>query len=49
MERAMKNAELLENMARIYYHALATGLDISELPDGAIEYFDEMRKLRFHP
>jgi L-fuculose-phosphate aldolase len=49
MERAMKNAELLENVARIYYHALATGLDISELPDGAIEYFDEMRKLRFHP
>jgi len=47
MERAMKNAELLENVARIYYHVLATGLDVDELPEGAIEYFDEMRKLRF--
>ncbi len=49
MERAMKNAELLENVARIYYHALASGLDISELPKGAIEHFAEMRKLRFRP
>jgi L-fuculose-phosphate aldolase len=49
MERAMKNAELLENVARIYYHALATGLDVDELPEGAIEYFDKMRKLRFKP
>jgi len=49
MERAMKNAELLENVARIYYHALATGLDISELPADAIEHFADMRKLRFQP
>jgi L-ribulose-5-phosphate 4-epimerase len=47
MERALKNAELLENVARIYYHALATGRDIDTLPQGAIDYFDEMRKLRF--
>jgi L-ribulose-5-phosphate 4-epimerase len=47
MERALKNAELLENVARIYYHALATGLNIDTLPQGAIDYFDEMRKLRF--
>jgi L-ribulose-5-phosphate 4-epimerase len=47
MERALKNAELLENVARIYYHALATGLDIDSLPESAIDYFDEMRKLRF--
>ena len=47
MERAMKNAELLENVARIYYHGLASGLDISELPEGAIDCFDELRKLRF--
>jgi len=47
MERALKNAELLENVARIYYHALATGLDISELPEGAIEHFADMRKSRF--
>jgi glutamate-1-semialdehyde 2,1-aminomutase len=47
MERAMKNSELLENVARIYYYALATGLDISELPADAIEHFGDMRKLRF--
>jgi L-ribulose-5-phosphate 4-epimerase len=47
MERALLNAELLENVARIYYHGLTTGLDISELPDAAIEHFAYMRKLRF--
>ncbi|MEE4264686.1 MAG: class II aldolase/adducin family protein [Desulfobacteraceae bacterium] len=47
MERAMKNVELLENVARIYYHALATGLDIDELPEAAIEHFADMRKTRF--
>ena len=47
MERAIKNAELLENVARIYYHALATGMDISELPGSAIDHFAEMRKRRF--
>ena len=47
MERAMKNAELLENVARIYYHALATGLGINELPEGAIGHFADMRKSRF--
>jgi L-ribulose-5-phosphate 4-epimerase len=47
MERAMKNAELLENVARIYYHALATGLDVDELPDGAVDHFANMRKSRF--
>jgi L-ribulose-5-phosphate 4-epimerase len=48
MDRALKNAELLENVARIYYYGLATGLDISKLPADAIEHFAEMRKLRFH-
>ena len=47
MERATKNAELLENVARIYYHALTTGLDVDKLPEGAIDYFANMRKSRF--
>ena len=47
MERAMKNAELLENVAQIYYQALATGGEISKLPKSAIDYFADMRKLRF--
>lgn len=47
MQRAMKNAELLENVSQIYYHALATGEPVQELPPSAIDYFAEMRKLRF--
>lgn len=47
MERATKNTELLENVARIYYHALTTGLDVGKLPEDAIDYFANMRKSRF--
>ena len=47
MPRALKNAELLENVAQIYYHALATGEEITKLPQSAIDYFADMRKLRF--
>ena len=47
MKRAMKNAELLENVSRIYCQALATGQQIQKLPPSALEYFAEMRKLRF--
>ena len=35
------------NVARRYYHALARGLDIDELPVDAIEHFADMRKARF--
>jgi ribulose-5-phosphate 4-epimerase/fuculose-1-phosphate aldolase len=47
MKRAMKNAELLENVSRIYCQALATGQPIQELPPSALEYFADMRRLRF--
>jgi len=47
LPRAMRNSELLETVARIYYQALATGEKIQTLPKSAIEYFAEMRKLRF--
>jgi L-ribulose-5-phosphate 4-epimerase len=47
MQRAMKNSELLENVAQIFYHALATGEEIQKLPPAAIDYFADMRKLRF--
>ena len=47
MKRAMKNAELLEQVARIYCQALATGKKINLLPTSAIEYFAEKRKTRF--
>ena len=47
MKRAMKNTELLENVAKIYYHTLSTGEEIQKLPSSAIDYFADMRKLRF--
>jgi len=47
MPRAMRNAELLETVARIYYQALSTGEKIQKLPPSAIEHFAQMRKLRF--
>ena len=47
MQHAMKNAELLEHVAMIYYRALATGEEIQKLPSTAIDYFADMRKSRF--
>ena len=47
MDRAMKNAELLENVAMIYYYALTSGQPISTLDKSAIDYFADTRKLRF--
>ena len=47
MQRAMRNSELLETVAKIYYHALSTGEKIDKLPPSAIEYFAEMRRLKF--
>ena len=47
MDRAVKNVELLENVARIYYYALTTGEAMTTLPGDAMAYFAEMRKLRF--
>lgn len=46
MQHAMKNAELLEHVAMIYYRALATGEEIQKLPSTAIDYFADMRKSR---
>jgi L-ribulose-5-phosphate 4-epimerase len=47
LPRAMRNAELLESVARIYYQALTTGADIQKLPASAIDYFADRRELRF--
>jgi ribulose-5-phosphate 4-epimerase/fuculose-1-phosphate aldolase len=47
MQRAMRNSELLENVAKICCQALATGEEIQTLPPSAMDYFAEMRKLRF--
>lgn len=47
MNRAVKNTELLENVARIYYYGLLSGQKITTLSDAAIDHFSDMRKLRF--
>jgi len=47
MKRAMRNSELLEHVARTYHHALTPGKEIHKLPPSAIDYFADMRKLRF--
>jgi ribulose-5-phosphate 4-epimerase/fuculose-1-phosphate aldolase len=46
MERALKNAELLERVAQIYYYALITGLEITRLPESNVKQLIEMRKLK---
>jgi L-fuculose-phosphate aldolase len=47
MNSALKNTELLENVAKVYYYALIAGQEITTLPSSAIDHFAEMRKLRF--
>jgi L-ribulose-5-phosphate 4-epimerase len=46
INHAMKNAELLEHVAQIYHHALATGEKISKLPPSTIDYIAEVRQPR---
>ena len=42
------NTELLEYIATIYYRTLATGEEIQILLTTAIDFFADMRKLRFN-
>lgn len=44
VDRAWKNAELLEKVAQIYYYALTTGKKITTLPNDAIDQIYKMRK-----
>ena len=46
MEQALKNAELLERVAQIYYHALTTGIELTRLPESSVQQIIEMRKLK---
>ena len=41
---AMRHAELLEKVAKVYVYALSTGEQISRLPESAIQYWMEIRK-----
>ena len=44
MEQALNNAELMERVAQIYYHALTTGVEITRLPESSVKQIIEMRK-----
>ena len=44
IEQAWKNAELMEKVAKVYYHALAIGKEITTLPEDAIDQINKMRK-----
>ena len=46
MPTALKNAELLEKVARAYYYALCTGKKISRLPDDALRHWQGLPKDR---
>ncbi len=44
MDDALKNAELLEKEARVYYYALASGREITTLPPASVDHFIALRK-----
>jgi L-ribulose-5-phosphate 4-epimerase len=44
LKKAWKNAELLEKLAKAYYHALSTGFKVSVLPDATVNLLKEIRK-----
>ena len=44
LEKAIRNAELLEKAAMVYCHALGTGRNITHLPPETLKLFDELRK-----
>ncbi len=45
LEKAMKNAELLEKVAKVYCRALAIG-EVSELPEATLRRFDALRGIK---
>lgn len=44
LKQAMRNAELLEKVAKVYHSALTTGLPITTLPEKALAFWDEVRQ-----
>lgn len=49
LEKAVKNAELLEKVARVYYHALCTGKEITLLPQEITDMFRDLHKAKASP
>lgn len=46
LEKAVRNAELLEKAAKVYCHALCTGKEITHLPPEIVALFQEVRKAK---
>lgn len=46
LEQAVRNAELLEKVAQVYYHALCTGKEITLLPGDIVALFQEVLKAK---
>lgn len=44
LKQALRNAEFLEKIAKVYHSALATGRPVSTLPDHALAFWDEIRQ-----
>lgn len=44
LKEAMRNAELLEKIAKVYHSALSTGLPITTLPENALTFWEEVRQ-----
>ncbi|WP_319526396.1 class II aldolase/adducin family protein [uncultured Desulfosarcina sp.] len=44
LEKAWKNAELLEKTAQVYYQALTTGKPVTTLPEETLELVRQLRK-----
>ncbi len=44
IKKAMKNAELLEKAAKVYYYVLSTGKEFTTLPESTINLFKELRE-----
>jgi L-fuculose-phosphate aldolase len=49
LEAAVRNAEILEKVATVYYHALCTGKEITLLPQEISTMFQDLHKAKADP
>ncbi len=49
LDKAVRNAELLEKTAKVYYHALCTGKELTLLPQEIVTMFQDLHKAKAGP
>jgi ribulose-5-phosphate 4-epimerase/fuculose-1-phosphate aldolase len=49
LDKAVRNAELLEKVATVYYHALCTGKEVTLLPKEIMDLFHDLHKAKGGP